>query len=151
MPTEITNELSEIKVIYTLKKKPSERQKISSSLVAYKVLQAIWSDQIEFREEFLVLLLNRANHVIGWYMVSQGGTSSTIVDPKIIFSVALKCMAHGIIFCHNHPSGNLKPSDADIRLTQKLKKGSELLDITLLDHLILTSEGYYSFADNAFL
>lgn len=149
MQTELQNQIAEIKVSYSTKVKPSERIKISNSQDAYNLFREIWSDQIELREEFVALFLNRANHVIGWFRVSIGGTTGTVVDPKIIFSVALKCMAHGIILCHNHPSGNLKPSDADLKLTVKLKKGSELLDISLLDHLIITSEGYYSTADNS--
>jgi DNA repair protein RadC len=147
MQNEKLNQLAEIKVSYSVKTKPSERIKITNSKDAYNLFREIWSDQIELREEFLALFLNRANHVIGWHLVSVGGTSGTVVDPKIIFSVALKCMAHGIILCHNHPSGNLNPSEADKQLTTKLKKGCAILDITLLDHLIITNDGYFSFAD----
>ncbi len=99
--------LCEIKVTYTSKVKVSDRIKISSSASAAELLRAIWSDNLELREEFNILLLNRANHVIGWFNVSIGGVTSTVVDPKVIFSVALKCNASGIILSHNHPSGNL--------------------------------------------
>ncbi len=95
--------------------------------------------------------LNRANHVIGWFNVSIGGVASTVVDPKVIFSAALKCNASGIILSQNHPSGNLKPSDADLALTKKLKSGGQILEIQILDHIILTSESYFSFADEGIL
>ena len=139
--------LCEIKVSYTSKVKVSDRIKISSSASAVELLRAIWSDNIELREEFNILLLNRANHVIGWFNVSMGGVASTVVDPKVIFSVALKCNASGIILSHNHPSGNLNPSNADLELTKKLKNGGQILEIQILDHIILTTESYYSFAD----
>lgn len=147
MQNEKLNQLAEIKVSYSVKTKPSERIKIINSCDAYNIFRELWSDQIELREEFMVLFLNRANHVIGWFRVSIGGTSGTVVDPKILFSVALKCMAHGIILCHNNPSGNLNPSEADKKLTTKIKNGCAMLDITLLDHLVITNDGYFSFAD----
>ncbi|HEX5000915.1 MAG TPA: JAB domain-containing protein [Bacteroidia bacterium] len=83
--------------------------------------------------------------------MSIGGTTGTVVDPKLVFSVALKCNAHGIILCHNHPSGNLNPSEADIRLTEKLKSAGFLLEIIVLDHIILTSESYISFVDKGLM
>lgn len=143
--------LCEIKVTYSTKTKPSDRIKISSSIDAANLLRSIWSDNLEYREEFNVLLLNRANRVMGWFNVSLGGTTATVVDPKVIFSVTLKCNAHGIILSHNHPSGNLKPSESDISLTKKLQSGGGLLEIQILDHIILTSESYYSFADDGIL
>ena len=114
-------------------------------------MRSIWSDDLEIREEFNILLLNRANHVLGWFNVSVGGTSATVIDPKLIFSVALKCNASGVILAHNHPSGNLNPSDADLNLTTKLKEGGKILEIKILDHIILTSESYYSFADEGIM
>lgn len=102
---------------------------------------------MEFREECYMLLLNRANQVLGWFRVSEGGVAGTILDPRLIFGIALKCNAVGVILAHNHPSGNLKPSGADISQTKRLVEGGKLLEISVLDHLILTSEGYYSFAD----
>ena len=104
---------------------------------------------IELQEEFKVLLLNRGNKVLGVYPLSKGGVSSTIVDLKLLFSVALKTNASGVILSHNHPSGNLNPSNVDENLTIKIKQASEFLDIKLLDHLIITKDGYYSFADNS--
>ena len=87
--------------------------------------------------------------MLGIYPLSKGGVTGTVVDAKLVFSVALKCNASNLIIAHNHPSGNLKPSEADKSLTLKLKKAANLLDITLLDHLILSKEGYYSFQDES--
>lgn len=154
MMSTITNPtltLCEIKVTYTSKVKISDRIKISSSACVAQMFRNIWSDHLEFREECNILLLNRANHVMGWFNVSIGGVASTVVDPKVIFSVALKCNASGIILSHNHPSGNLNPSDADLNLTKKLNSGGKLLEINILDHLILTTDRYYSFADEGML
>jgi DNA repair protein RadC len=103
---------------------------------------------IELREEFFIILLNRANEVIGCSKISEGGYSGTIADGKMIFSTALlHTNANAIILAHNHPSGQLKPSDTDIRLTNKLVQFGEMIDLPILDHLIITAEGYYSFAD----
>ena len=97
------------------------------------------------------MLLNRGNRVLGILDVSTGGFAGTIADPKVIFSTALKCCASSLVLAHNHPSGNLKPSQADINLTRKLKDGGALLDISVLDHLIVTSDSYLSFADEGLL
>lgn len=103
---------------------------------------------ISFIEEFKVLLLSRANRVIGCYNVSSGGICGTIADPRVIFAVALKACATSIILAHNHPSGNLTPSTTEIELTNKLTSGGIILDILILDHIVLSSEGYTSFADS---
>ena len=95
--------------------------------------------------------LDGANSVLGWSKTSQGGLAGTVAYPKVIFQLALKANACGIILAHNHPSGNIKPYDADIRLTRKLKDAGQLLDLPVLDHIILTSEAYYSFADEGIL
>ena len=97
------------------------------------------------------MLLNRFNKVIGIVCISTGSVTSTIVDPKLIFGAALKAVATGIILAHNHPSSNLQPSDADKKLTAKLKAGAVLLEMEILDHLIITEDGYFSFADNGIL
>ena len=102
-------------------------------------------------EEFWVLLLNRSNTVIRKERISLGGVSGTVVDPKIVFKSALEYLACAIILCHNHPSGNLKPSEEDIRLTKKMKEAGSLLEIPVLDHIIISNEGYYSFADEGLL
>jgi DNA repair protein RadC len=112
---------------------------------------SVWSFHIERVEEFVILCLNRANKVLGYSKISQGGLSGTVADPKVIFQVALKSNASSIILCHNHPSGNTKPSDNDIQLTKKLKKAGEFLELNVLDHLIITSDAYFSFADESLL
>lgn len=145
-------QVAEINVSYKPKFKSSERPKVNSSKEVYEVLYNNWDmSRIELQEQFKILLLNRANRVLGIYEVSTGGTSGTVADPKLIFSTALKSCAASIILSHNHPSGNLKPSQADINLTKKIKAGGELLDIAVLDHVIVTPEGYYSFADEGLL
>lgn len=103
------------------------------------------------REEFWMVSLNRRSKIIEKMMVSQGGLSSTIADPRVIFSRALAQKASSIIVAHNHPSGSLEPSQADIDLTKKLKGAGELLDIQLIDHLIISENNYYSFADSGLL
>ncbi|MBB6611754.1 JAB domain-containing protein [Pontibacter sp. Tf4] len=144
--------VAEVKLTYRNRVKPSERPQVTCSTDSYKVLKGSWdTGKIEFVEQFKVLLLNRANRVLGIFEVSTGGVAGTVADPKLIFVAALKACASGIILCHNHPSGNLKPSTADLQLTQKMKKGAGLLDIALLDHLILTSDTYYSMADEGLL
>ena len=98
-------------------------------------------------EKFWIILLNRANSIIEIRPVSKGGVSATLVDPKIIFHEALQARASGIILSHNHPSSNPKPSESDLQLTQKLKEGGKLLEISILDHIIIAGASFYSFAD----
>jgi len=142
--------ISEISVSYS--NSNQKKLKVKNSKESYKMLLNSWDKNIiELQEEFKVLLLNRSNSILGVYSMSKGGVSGTVVDPKLVFSVALKCNASSIIVCHNHPSGNLVPSDADKNLTQKLKIAGQYLDITLLDHLIISKESFYSFADSALL
>jgi len=126
-----------------------QKKTISSSRDAYEVMQSTLSD-INY-EEFWILLLNRANQVIRKVNISEGGFAGTVADPKKIFKIALENSASGIILCHNHPSGNLKPSDADLILTRKLKEAGAHLDLPILDHLIIGDEKYISFADDALL
>jgi DNA repair protein RadC len=139
--------LAEIKITYRNKQKFSEMRKVNSSIDAVDVLRSIWSDQIEYREEFAIICLNRANKVLGYSFISSGGLAGTVVDAKVVFQIALKSNASSIILAHNHPSGNKQPSNPDINLTKKLKQAGALLDLPVLDHLILTSETYYSLAD----
>ena len=126
-------------------------KQISSSVDAVNLLRSAWSDQMQYREEFVILLLNRANRVLGFTLISKGGTAGTVVDTKMIFQIALKANASGLILSHNHPSGNSTPSEADISLTKKVVSGGKLLEISVLDHVILTEESYYSFADNGLM
>jgi len=145
-------EVAEIQLSYRSDVKPSLRPTISGSNDAYNVLFETWdSSKIEFVEQFKAMYLNRANKVHGIFEVSTGSSTGTIADPKLIFAAALKANACGIILVHNHPSGNLKPSQADIDLTRKMKEAGRFLEIQILDHLIVTTEGYYSFADEGIL
>jgi DNA repair protein RadC len=143
-----TETLSEILVSY----KPgltSSKTTITNSQNAYKIFKSLFpADTISLQEQFVVLYLNRANKVIGSYQLSKGGITGTIADVRLILSVALKTLATGLILAHNHPSGNLKPSEADIQLTQKVKEAAKLMDIEVLDHMILSSNGYFSFTDD---
>src|SRR5690554_287213 len=151
METTIKNrpfEVAEIQLIYKTNVKPLLRPKIDSSKDAYSILLQSWDEEkLEFLEQFKVLLLNRANRVLGIYEASTGGVSGTVVDPKLVFAAAIKGAASSILLAHNHPSGNLDPSQADLRLTRKLVEGGKFLDIPVLDHIIVTGEGYYSIAD----
>ena len=152
---EISTELykvAEVELTYKTKVKASQRPQINSSSDAYSLFKQVWEEgKIELVEQFKVLLLNRANKVLGLVNVSSGGVSGTVADPKIIFVAALKANACALIICHNHPSGNLRPSRADEELTIKIKNAGSFLDIRLLDHLVLSSEGYLSFADEGLL
>lgn len=142
------NKVAEVELIYKSKVKASERPQITSSKDAYIIFRQCWDEnKIEFVEQFKVIFLNRANKVLGIYEVSSGGISGTVADPRLIFAAALKTNCSGIIISHNHPSGNVKPSRQDEELTKKIKHAGEFLDIKLFDHVIVTSEGYYSFAD----
>jgi len=109
------------------------------------------ADRLEHIEEFVVICLNRANRMLGWAKISSGGLSGTVADPKVIFQIALKSNASSIILAHNHPSGSLQSSEMDIRLTRKNKEAGLMLDLQALDHIILTTEGYYSFAEEGCL
>lgn len=144
--------VAEIELVYRTKVKASERPKASTSKEVYQILLQSWDEnKIEFVEQFKILLLNRGNKVLGIYEISTGGMAGTIADPKIIFGAALKACASSIILSHNHPSCNLKPSNADIQLTRKIVSAGNLLDIAVLDHVIVSAEGYYSFADEGLI
>ena len=140
-----------LRIVYSKKLKPAERPKITSSSDAEKVLREVWSSQIEVREEFVVLLLDRANRVLGYHLLSQGGISETVADIRLIFSVALESLASSIILAHNHPSSNTNPSNADIQMTNKIKEAGKNMDIAVLDHLILSKDSFYSFADGGMM
>ncbi|MFT5602439.1 MAG: DNA repair protein RadC [Flavobacteriales bacterium] len=133
------------------RKSDSEEEvvKITSSKSAFLLLQPKLQDLPH--EEFWVLLLSRSNKVMDIQMVSRGGVAGTVADVKIIMKLAIERLASGIILSHNHPSGNLKPSQADLNLTQKVKEASKFMDVALLDHLILADNAYYSFADEGVL
>ena len=139
----------------TLKYKSGEIKKVqikSSKDAADYLRQMYDADTIEACETAIVVYMNRKNNSIGWFKVSQGGISGTVIDVRLILATALKCLASGMIICHNHPSGNTDPSDSDLKITQKLKEAGATMDIQLLDHIILTPDGsYFSFADEGLL
>ena len=135
------------------KKTPSnfEKVKIISSNDAFKVIKQFYFDDIDIFESFFILCLNRNNQTIAYAKISQGGVAGTVVDKKLIAKYAIDCLASGVILAHNHPSGNLKPSNEDLAITKRIKEGLKILDISVLDHLILTSQGYLSFGDEGIL
>jgi DNA repair protein RadC len=122
-----------------------DRKKIHTSSDAFEIFQMKIGDLLY--EQFAVILLNRANEVIQTVVVSDGGVNGTVADPRRIFKLAIENNAASIILGHNHPSGNLKPSESDLKLTKKIKEAGLLLDINVLDHVIVGIEKYYSFAD----
>ncbi|MCU0405361.1 MAG: JAB domain-containing protein [Ignavibacteriaceae bacterium] len=145
--------VSEVILTYKTKINPIDRTRVASSKDAYQLLFDSWNkNTIEYVEEFKILLMNRSNAVLGILSVSKGGISGTVTDIRLIFQAALKSNASGIIVCHNHPSGNVYPSESDRNITQKIKEAGNFMDIQLLDHLIiLPVEGYFSFADEGAL
>jgi DNA repair protein RadC len=126
-----------------------EVSQIKCSKDVADIFQPILSDLAH--EEFWILFLNRSNKVINRMKLSQGGISGTVTDVRIVMKKAIEFLASGIIVCHNHPSGNLNPSESDTKITQKIKEAGTLMDIQLLDHLIISDKDYYSFADNGML
>ncbi len=127
----------------------TERIPVKSSETVFKLFHPILGDLDH--EEFWLLMLNRANRVLGRFKVSQGGLSGTVIDTRIILKKALDNLASSIVVCHNHPSGNNQPSDADVKITEKLKKAAEMLEIKLLDHVIIADKSYFSFADEGLI
>ena len=122
---------------------------ITGSKDAVDIFQPLLGDLLH--EEFWVLFLNRANRIISKQQISTGGMSGTVADPRMIFKAALDQKALSIILCHNHPSGNIQPSTADIQLTKNIVEAGKVLEISVLDHVIITQTGYYSFADEGII
>ena len=144
--------VSEVELVYKSKVKASTRPLIKKTKDAYDLLNQLWNQgTIELQEEFKALFLNRANRVLGVYNLSKGGITGTVADPKLLLAAALKCACVGVILSHNHPSLKLTPSRADEEMTDRINQACKLLDLRLLDHIIITSEGYYSFADEGLL
>jgi DNA repair protein RadC len=138
MNLDVLNTVAEIELVYRSKVKPSERPRITSTKEAYQILLQTWDvNKIEFVEQFKVVLINRAHRVLGIYELSSGGIAGTLADPKLVFMAALKANVCCLILSHNHPSGNLKPSNADEALTKKISEAGKLLDIQVLDHVII--------------
>ena len=140
------NTISEYSLKYT--KSEIQKTKITTSESASKVIRQFYFDDINIYESFFILLLNRANNTTGFAKISQGGTAGTYVDIKIIAKYAVEALSSAVIICHNHPSGNITPSELDINITKKVKDALLLLDIKLIDHIIITENDFYSFADN---
>jgi DNA repair protein RadC len=136
--------------LYKLKKIQSEFPciKITSADVAQEFIKNFYDDDIEIFESCFILLLNRGNQTIGYAKISQGGICGTIIDTRLVAKYAVESLASGVILAHNHPGGTNSPSHSDLQITEKIKKGLDLLDIQLLDHVILTKDNYYSLADN---
>jgi len=147
------NKVNEIKVSYIERIPAASWRKINSSNDAAELLFEHWDkDTIGLHETFKVLLLNNSNKVKGIYELSKGGITGTMVDIRILFAITLKSLSVGIILSHCHPSGTLKPSEADKNITLKIKRAAQLFDINVLDHLIIApNSDYYSFADNGIL
>jgi len=142
--------VAEIQIAY--RTKPENKVVISNSQVAYNLILEHWSmDTIELQEESKILLLNAANKVLGVHDLSKGGVSSSVLDVRIILGIALKCLASGIILVHNHPSGSMVASDADLNITKKLKLACELMEMKLFDHLIISKDEYLSLADKGYM
>ena len=142
--------ISEIQVSYRPEK--IVEFSISDSRKSFELMLQTWEEnRIQMQEEVKLILLNRSNKVLGVYSLAMGGISGCVVDVRIILAVALKTLATGIILVHNHPSGNLKPSKEDIKITNQLKSSGDIIGITLLDHLIITKDDYFRFADEGLL
>ena len=144
----LTSFVNEIQVNFKPKNVLSTLSKITKSKEIEAFLRQIWDDDIQFRERFYCIYLNRQNRILGYYLLSTGSSSGTVVDIKMIFQPAFNLHASSIIMAHNHPSGNLSPSIQDETLTKKVKRVCQDMDFCLLDHIILTYDSYYSFNDN---
>ncbi len=144
--------VAEISVTYATTIPTHDRVTVAHSHQAVEVLRFIWDDgKMELQESFKVILLNRKNQVLGVVTISDGGRVSTQVDIRFLFGILLKSASVAVILSHNHPSGNRNPSESDMQLSQKIIDVAKLHDISILDHIILTSESYYSFADEGLL
>jgi DNA repair protein RadC len=143
--------LAEIQVSY--KTTENNKVKINHSKDAFEILYSLFNkDTIEYLEQFYLLLLNKANKMLGWINLSNGGTTGTIVDVKVIYAIALITNSSSVALCHNHPSGNIQPSEADKNLTKVIYEAGKLLSINLIDHIIISPDkSYYSFADEGIL
>ena len=143
------NKVTEVTLSYKSKIKPSEREQIKQSSDAEKIFRSIehYNNNIELFECFYAMYMNKQNKVLSVMLISEGGTSGTIVDIKKIIAPAILQNASAVIVSHNHPSGNTTPSENDKQITTKIKNALKLLDVNLLDHLIITPESYLSFSD----
>jgi len=143
--------IADVQLSYRYLTSVNERTTIKSASRAYDMIKEHYADFMELKEVFFVAFVNQANHLIALHKHSEGGIKSTVVDFKILFSLALNCLSQGIIVFHNHPSGNLRPSEQDKKLTKQLKEACALLDIQLIDHIIVTADDYFSFSDEGLI
>ena len=140
--------VSEVELIYKKKESTANAKKIDTSKIAFDILFSLWDkNKIEYVEHFYVLYLNRANKVIGSMLLSTGGCVGTVVDVKVLIQGALLSNAQAIVIAHNHPSGSLTPSNNDLDITSRIKTACNYFEISLLDHLIIAENQYYSFKD----
>jgi DNA repair protein RadC len=152
-----TPSLAELKVSYRRGRPRTDKQErtpflVSSPVSCEKYLRSLWDeDTIELREEFVLLCLNGTHEVLGWVRLHTGGFNHSPVDLRLVIGVALQTASSAVVVAHNHPSGGLNPSAEDITVTRRIHEAAGLMGIRLLDHLILTSDGYYSFSDNGML
>ena len=151
MKNNITN-LGEVDVVYRYTDTLNDRPEIKTAEDAIEIFKQLFNaEKLGLQEQFVAVYLNRCNKVIGTSNLFTGGVSGTVVDMKILLSVGLKLMASSILVSHNHPSGKLKPSQADLNLTKNLQQASKSLEIQILDHIIITENHYFSFADEGVL
>lgn len=143
--------IKEIEISYSYGTAKAERETIKSSLDAKNIFTSLIEKTIEHKESFMLLVLNNANEILGIKKVSDGGITATIVDVRLIFQTVLKANGVGFIVCHNHPSGKLQPSNADKEITTRIKNGAKILNLNFLDHLIISKENAFSFADEGIL
>jgi DNA repair protein RadC len=145
--------ISEVRLVYSTKVKASDRLQAKCSKDRFDIFMENWDlDSIKHIEEFKLMLLTRSNKVLGIASISKGGINGTVTDVRVILQYAIKANASGIIICHNHPSGNMQPSESDITITRKVKESASVMDILLLYHLIVVPEGsYYSMGDEGII
>jgi len=140
--------ICEVKAVYSTKIKAKDRPQITRSHASIEILRPFYFEVMEQKELLSALLLDRSNKVLGWIKISEGNAFSSVFDIQYLCRCAILTNAQSVILCHNHPSGSLKPSESDFLGTKKAKDALKLLDITLLDHVIITEDSYYSFADH---
>ena len=133
------------------KEKTMKSINIKDSQNVYDFVKSIWYPDLQVIERFLLLTLNSKLNIINYHWISQGGIAGTVIDTRVIFKSAIEALASGIVVIHNHPSGKTQPSEADIKITSKINKSADILEINLLDHLIITSKGYLSMKDEGLI
>lgn len=144
--------VAEVELIYKNKRPYNERLAVRSSKDAFQLLRAAWDlNKMDLQEQFKILLLDTANRCLGISNISTGGIAGCIIDPRLVFSTALKAKASSLILAHNHPSGNLTPSTSDVRLTERLIEGGKILEIAVSDHIIMTTGAYCSLSDDGLI